>query len=204
MYGGIGYQAETLTLSQIIVGRKADWILTLLNFAMVLSVKLSVLFLYRRIFTTPGFRRVTVVFMVIIVLHLVTLMLLAAFRCVPVVSIWDPMVKPTSCLSYVAAFLSGMSINAIIDACLLLMPFFMIRRLHMMLQKKLELAAIFALGAGTVLFSILRITQIYSHNPVSGTKHLPSFARYKSLPFFPQQITASDLPSGASSSPVWA
>ena len=127
---------------------QADYVSSFLNLANVVMVRLSVLCLYRRIFTTQAFRRVTLGLGIVILLHALLLMVAAAFRCLPVNSIWDPSVKPTSCINYANGFLGGMIINALIDAILLCLPFVMIRGLQMPLQRKLALAGIFLLGAG--------------------------------------------------------
>ena len=127
---------------------QADYVSTFLNMINVLAVRLSVLCLYRRIFITQTFRRITLALGVIIVLHVLLIMIAGAIRCLPVASIWDRSVPSDFCINYSAGFLWGMIINACIDAAILCLPIVMIRRLQLRSAKKMALIGIFLLGAG--------------------------------------------------------
>ena len=163
--GGVGYPVSSLTADQYKVYMKVcickslrrrqlskllqgDFISSFLNLANVVCVRFCVLCLYRRIFTTRVFRRVTLGIGIFIVLHALLLMIACAFRCIPVASIWDLSVKSTWCINYAAGFLAGMIINSLIDATLLCLPFIMIRKLQMRPGRKVALAGLFCLGAG--------------------------------------------------------
>jgi hypothetical protein len=179
--GGVGYSVDTLTPEQLVVYNQADYISTFLNLINVVCVRLCVLCLYRRLFTTKLFHRFTLGFGIFIGIHATLLMLAGAIRCVPVPAIWNPNIKASWCLNYPAGFLAGMIINALIDVILLTLPFFMIRKLQMPLRRKLALGGIFLLGAGygsisfffweirlikfrTCIAAILRVALVYSPN----------------------------------------
>ena len=124
----------------------------------VLAVRLSVLCLYRRIFITQTFRRITLILGIIVVIHVLLIMIAGAIRCLPVASIWDRNVPSTFCINYSAGYLWGLIINACIDAAILCLPVVMIRRLHLKRSKRMALTGIFLLGAGYGYLSVLLLS----------------------------------------------
>ena len=112
----------------------------------VTAVRLSVLFLYRRIFPTPKVGRVTLGFIITCLawwlVHTITLLLL----CLPPQKFWEPQRKG-HCFPFVHFFLGITVVEIILDFFVLFIPVSNILGLQMTPQKKVSLCSIFLLGA---------------------------------------------------------
>ena len=62
-------------------------------FVTVAALKMSILWLYRRIFATETFRRVALISMVVVVIWFLGTELMNIFVSLPVQSFWNPAVK---------------------------------------------------------------------------------------------------------------
>ena len=158
---------------------QSDYISTTLNLSTVTAVKLSVLFLYRRLFVTRNFRTVTTIVITICIIWWLVVVLLGCFRCLPVDSIWDILVLSRWCLDYGRYFLGALISSVLLDVFILCLPIYMVRRLQLPSKRKVIISGIFLLGAGYVMnctcrlqltvrdnrscvAGILRITLVYS------------------------------------------
>lgn len=120
-----------------------------------ITVKLSILLIQRRIFTSRPFKIIAHVLTGIFVVWWITVLFTQIFSCMPVHSFWDFALRK-SCIN-TTMFYNGVAIsNIIFDFILLILPLPMIWQLQMTLKKKLQVSFIFILGGFTIICSILR------------------------------------------------
>ncbi|KAG8163163.1 hypothetical protein KVR01_007641 [Diaporthe batatas] len=120
-----------------------------------ITVKLSILLLLRRIFTSRSFQIIAYTLTGIFVVWWITVLFFQIFSCYPVHSFWDFEVRQ-SCID-TTKFYNGVAIsNILMDFILLALPLPMIWKLQMTLRKKLQVSFIFILGGFTLICSILR------------------------------------------------
>ena len=151
----------------------------LLNLSTVTAVKLSVLFLYRRLFITRNFHAVTTIVITICIIEWLVVVLPGCSRSLPVDSIWDILVLSRWCLDYGRYSLGALISSVLLDVFMLCLPIYMVRRLQLPSKRKVIISGIFLLGAGYVVnctcrlqltvrdnrscvADILRITLVYS------------------------------------------
>ena len=107
--------------------------------------KLSILFLYRRIFTTVSFQKWVTVVASTCVLWGVGAFIAAILKCIPLKDAWNPADTGT-CYNTGLFVVVSESINLLQDIIIVLMPVGMIRRLQLPLQQKVSLCFIFLTG----------------------------------------------------------
>lgn len=111
----------------------------------LVPVKLSVVFLYRRIFPIHSLHIALWIIGIVVVSFGITLDFLAVFACVPVKGSWDPAIGPR-CINFSACVTIQGSQNVVTDFALLCLPMPLIWKLHMRTSRKIQVSAIFILG----------------------------------------------------------
>ena len=115
----------------------------------ITPVKLSVLFFYRTIFATPGFRRTTSVVGILCVLWFTVVLIVTIFQCHPVKAAWDELLVVDGkghCMPAGTYIFSYELTNVFTDVCILCMPIYMIKKLQLPLRRKITVCGIFLLG----------------------------------------------------------
>ena len=111
----------------------------------VTAIKLSVLLFYRRVFSTPQFRKWIYGVGSLVISWLLINNLVAAFQCTPVQKLWKQKL-PGHCINPLT-FVQGMQVtNIILDAVILVLPISAVLRLQMSRVKKISVMGIFLLG----------------------------------------------------------
>ena len=119
------------------------------------AIKLSVLFLYRRIFgVDTRFRSITSVFIILIVLWGTLFLFLESFLCISA----GP--KSTGCAKQEWALLWFAITEVLGDIAILSLPYPQIRKLQMSGREKIGVAATFALGTLWVCFLVFCRTNV--------------------------------------------
>ncbi|CAL8575807.1 hypothetical protein XPA_001711 [Xanthoria parietina] len=130
------------------------------------SVKLSLLCLYRRLFPVHGFHLASVIVMGLVSVWGITFFFVNVFMCNPPRKFWEPL-TPGFCFKYgKPGLLVGLSAEIALDCTILLLPIKMISGLQMNKTKKVSLALIFLVGGFAVLTNVVRC--IMSYDPVTG------------------------------------
>jgi len=106
--------------------------------------KVSILLLYRRLFT-PFLQIATFVIGLIICAWCISGVLVTSFQCDPISAVWDFDLDAT-CIDPVAFSLAIALSGVLTDLIVLVLPLQMVWRLHLPIRKKLVLSAIFSLG----------------------------------------------------------
>lgn len=115
---------------------------------LITSVKLSILFLYYRIFhASQRFRMVLYAVMTFVLLSGVSALPVFIFGCWPINFFWDKSVQGGVCTAFNNYFyLTEAAINIFIDVILLILPMPMVWKLQISQAQRLGLMGVFALG----------------------------------------------------------
>ena len=108
-------------------------------------VKLAILFLYMRIFTTRSFQRWATVLVVLVILFGVIYFAMAMTTCIPLSELWDP-VPGGHCREIIPQEIGSMAPNLFLDICIIALPMPWLWSLHMPLRNKIWITLMFSLG----------------------------------------------------------
>lgn len=119
----------------------------ILYFLTITPAKISVLFLYGRLFPTRMLLLVAKVVGAACVAWCVASVLVTVFQCSPIAGAWDPSINP-QCINYFSQFQLGVAIsNMLTDIIILCMPLHIIWRLLLPARDKVILSGMFLLGS---------------------------------------------------------
>lgn len=119
-------------------------------------VKISIMLQYRRIFSSSGVQKLTMIMLVFETCWAITLSVLLPLVCTPVVAFWDRSVEGT-CLNQLAIWYVMASVNLVTDFIIFSMPLPVIKSLQLPRKQKLMLTFVFCLGFLTCIISIYRM-----------------------------------------------
>lgn len=142
---GAGYHAKDL--SQKSVENITMWLLiTEIIYVWNLCwTKLSLLFMYYRIFHFPYFKRLVICAGTFVVLWAFTVSFLFTFICVPVQKLWKPDLEG-HCVSELGVWLANASSTIFSDIMILCLPIPQIWKLNLKKSEKIGLTFLFSLG----------------------------------------------------------
>ncbi|MCJ1482904.1 hypothetical protein MMC06_003070 [Schaereria dolodes] len=146
-YYGFGKHVWALTFPQIIVVIKTQWASNIVYVTAQFCTKMSILLLYRRIFTTLDrtFAIALWVTMAYIAAWSIAVLMLGIFGCVPVNKVWDETI-PGKCVGGLAAQAAPNFLSVFADFVILCLPGIVLFKLHMTVGRKLGLWALFIIG----------------------------------------------------------
>ncbi|KAL4864239.1 hypothetical protein BDV12DRAFT_176447 [Aspergillus spectabilis] len=130
----------------------------------VTLIKLSILFLYRRIFSVPKFRCTNNFIIALCLVWCLVGVICDLLYCIPIRQQWDP-TAGGQCFDFSLYFLIMTLADLLIDIIILSLPMSPIIRLHLSWRKRVGLAGIFLLGAFVLVTGAVRIFYVY--NPSS-------------------------------------
>ena len=111
-----------------------------------LSTKLSILYLYRRIFPVPNFKLASSIVIVICVLWALGCGIAQIFMCNPPQKLWHPEMKGY-CFQYGKYLVAALSFEITIDALILSLPvYWIVGMLQLSAWRKAQVIGIFLLG----------------------------------------------------------
>lgn len=109
-------------------------------------MKASIVFLYLRIFETPGWVKLTKYAMVFFAAKVIAFFFPLIFQCHPLPAIWDPNVDGV-CLSVPAISYAGAALSITEDIILLILPIPTLWKLQLDKPKKMLVALLFSVGS---------------------------------------------------------
>ncbi|KAI9787990.1 MAG: hypothetical protein M1816_007294 [Peltula sp. TS41687] len=118
--------------------------------------KISVLLLYKRIFTGRTFGIVTWIGIGIVIAWTVAFQFSLLFSCWPIASHWDPTI-PFKCVDRIKLFTIALATDVITDAGILALPSYNVWRLQMPTARKVAVLGIFLLGGLVTVTGIIRL-----------------------------------------------
>lgn len=160
---GNGKHFDTLSEEQLVIYWKTYYASFQLYGAAITAIKLSILFFYRRIFSTPQFRKWLYGVGALVVAWLLANNLSAALQCIPPQKFWRKDIHG-HCFNFLT-FVQALQIsNIILDAVILALPVSAVLRLQMSRSKKLSVLAVFLMGGLSVVFAIVRLVVLLQEN----------------------------------------
>jgi len=149
---------EEQKMVQYLQSEYSIFILYALN---VTLIKLSILFLYLRIFgTVNSFRRLAYIILTLCLLWCTAAMISNILYCIPIRKFWDPTVQG-SCFNFPIFYLIVELIDILLDVIIIGLPLKTILGLQLSVHKKLALLGIFVLGILVIVTSAVRIGYVY-------------------------------------------
>lgn len=110
--------------------------------------KTSLLFLFRRIFTTQTFRRIVDGFLAVQIIWSIAFVFATIFQCVPVSTHWNYFVYAGApqCIDLIPYYYALAITDVAMDIAMLILPIPMIWRLHLPIRKRLNVLGLLLLG----------------------------------------------------------
>lgn len=131
----------------------------------IASVKVSILLLYRSIFTGRGFAIATWTLIGIVCAWCLGNLLPSIFSCRPISGFWDlTMSPPPVCINKEILYIVGSTINVATDVAILCLPIGKILGLQLSRRNKVGVIAVFLLGGLVCVVSIYRFTVLVRAN----------------------------------------
>ncbi|MCJ1351247.1 MAG: hypothetical protein MMC33_001230 [Icmadophila ericetorum] len=156
----------------ILVRSRKEFILTEVTFASlyilaITFVKLSVLFLYRRLFPPCWFQYALIGTGAGLCIYCTSFIIVGILQCVPIDSFWESNVEG-KCIKYGVLSLTGGIINVVTDVVILTLPMPLLWRLNVSKREKWQVILAFLMGGIAIIISIVRsfyLIRVGSHDP---------------------------------------
>ncbi|EFQ35839.1 integral membrane protein [Colletotrichum graminicola] len=156
IYNGLGKHTSELDLAEyavqfkLILASGVTWLLG------TVFIKMAILWLYTRLFSTAQFKRWARILMGVVGAYGVAFLILFMSRCVPMSQQWDP-VPGGHCRDITIDQIVSVSINIIVDVAMTALPMPMLWGLQMPLKNKIAVSAMFGMGLATIAIMIWRL-----------------------------------------------
>ncbi|KAI0880336.1 uncharacterized protein GGS22DRAFT_182426 [Annulohypoxylon maeteangense] len=153
---------------------KVNYIATILYYTIISATKLSILLMYRRLFSANhSFRRQVLILSLLVVGFWMGCTAADLLDCVPIEWTWNnALTDPRYCFNYNIFWLATGIVEALIDVLILAMPIRLVVGLQMNTSKKIAVAAVFLLGLFVILSGLVKVAFSY----VPGSRN-PSFSK---------------------------
>lgn len=136
--------------------------------------KVSILALYASIFTTRKFRLAKDIVLMFCLIWCIAMTATSVVQCIPLRDAWNPLrLTEGKCILFGLFTLFEELTNVVLDIIILLLPIFMIRKLHLPARQRWILSILFLLGGFVCITGILKMAYIYSP---SEPKQVPSIS----------------------------
>ncbi|RDH23231.1 hypothetical protein M747DRAFT_338926 [Aspergillus niger ATCC 13496] len=138
---------------------KALWItIPLYNLTLTLT-KLSLIFLYRRLFPTHTYRILLILTLIFVIITGLWMVLSTLIFCIPINAFWDTSI-PHTCLPEDVVWCLNAAFQITTDLILVVLPLPILANLNLPKRQKAALLVIFALGFFVCATSIVRLSTI--------------------------------------------
>ncbi|PYH89848.1 hypothetical protein BO71DRAFT_487608 [Aspergillus ellipticus CBS 707.79] len=156
---GLAKNQDELQPNELEKQLKALYItIPLYNLCLTLT-KLSLIFLYRRLFPPKGYQVLLMVALAVVLVTGMWMVFSAILFCIPVRAFWDTSI-PHTCLSQSVVWGLNAALQITTDLALVIIPLPILARLRLPKRQKAALIFIFALGFFVCATSIVRLTTI--------------------------------------------
>lgn len=124
------------------------YIITLLTTTAITAAKLSILFLYKRIFWPMPYLKLSINTLIAVsVVWWIMLFFMGVARCSPVSAAWSPSLPPGAhCMSLETIFLAFEIVNCLTEIAMIIVPLYAVRQLQISRRLKTSISFIFAAG----------------------------------------------------------
>lgn len=146
---GLGKHILRVGLASASKMGKALYVLEAIYPACTAATKISILLLYRRLFTTlnPYFRYCLYTTSMVLVGWAISGFFTTVFQCTPIHRIWEG-AGEGECIDLVPALTALAVINTVVNAAVLILPMPMVWYLNMPRRRKVAICGIFVIGSG--------------------------------------------------------
>ncbi|CAI6077579.1 unnamed protein product [Clonostachys chloroleuca] len=145
----------------MIYNTKGAYVAELFYYLNQLSLKLSILCFYWRVFSPSNYMRRSIqVIGCFIILWFIASFIVAILQCVPIEAAWDPVVKAkpgVKCVDLNGFFFGTSVPNIVADLVLVLLPVQQVWQLNITVTQKVFIIFFFLLGGFVVITSIVRL-----------------------------------------------
>ncbi|KAJ5892209.1 uncharacterized protein N7473_008437 [Penicillium subrubescens] len=156
LFNGLGSHIETVPKENVERFFKIGWANPFVYTANVMFIKLSILALYRRLFSTK-YMLFGVYFMgMVVILWAVSIWVAAALNCIPIPKFWDRSIEG-ACIDPDKFYYGTQIPNIVSDVIILLMPQGVVWSLPVAKSQKLLLSCVFMVGGLALIFDIVRL-----------------------------------------------
>ncbi|KAL8713855.1 MAG: hypothetical protein Q9220_002000 [cf. Caloplaca sp. 1 TL-2023] len=161
-HGGLGYhaaQAGKIAEKNMLLQLTVSQFIYAVQFFVI---RLSICFLFKRIFVQPWLQRTILVAIGINVAWALFVIISALGVCQPIAYNWDLTIAGGHCnnRAKLNTYIANAVWTILFDTVLWSLPQFIVWRLHMRLATKVALSTIFAIGIFDIIVSIIRITYV--------------------------------------------
>ncbi|KAH8590500.1 hypothetical protein B0O99DRAFT_551988 [Bisporella sp. PMI_857] len=169
---GTGRHVQAVPKKNAIPAGIYRFVTRVVYFCITGTIKLSVCFLYLRVFAT--IRTPTLILISVIVAASIAQIICTVFQCVPVAAVWDAASYPNAvCINNVAFSYAAAALSVVTDIWALVLPIPTIWNLQMATRKKITLVALLMIGLFACIAGIIRmaflITLLTSKDPTWDT-----------------------------------
>ena len=125
----------------------SDYVSQIFWLAVIYFIKMSILFLYLRIFPEiPLFRKCVIATMVFVTVAVLILVPMDIWQCVPIYAIWDLKREDARCLSVSGVAYASAGVNIVTELAILILPLPLLRTLRASIAQKVGLYGLFGCG----------------------------------------------------------
>lgn len=125
----------------------SDYLCQIFWLIVIYFIKMSILFLYLRIFPDiPLFRHCVIGTMVFTTVAILILVPMAIWQCVPIHTIWDLKREDAKCLNVSGIAYASAGVNIATEIAILILPLPLLRTLRATISEKVALYALFGCG----------------------------------------------------------
>lgn len=142
------------------------WVSQQLYALVQLTIQISILALYARVFPTRWIRIAVWVGIVTFIIQDVIYIGMIIFRCSPMDAIWDVRVTGR-CLDLNRIGLSGAILHIVEHFILLVLPLYELWKLNLSRRKKIQLCLVFTLGSFSCITSVIRLKYVAIFDPTA-------------------------------------
>ncbi|KAL1859228.1 hypothetical protein Plec18170_002344 [Paecilomyces lecythidis] len=157
---GYGRHLSDLTVTQ---KRKAfEWFyIAQVFYKLVLGfTKISIVWLYLRIFITRSFQITGRIFLALITIWAIGTILATILQCIPIQASWDKSIENPRCINKDDFWYAFAATNTITDFAIFVLPIYPAMKLQLNKREKIGLLAVFAMGAFACATSIIRTVAV--------------------------------------------
>ncbi|KAI0152961.1 hypothetical protein GGR57DRAFT_513190 [Xylariaceae sp. FL1272] len=153
---GMGKRLAELTTAQLVIQVKALLAVQFTYLSTTVFAKLSVIWLLRRIYATPKFRRLCYGLMGLNLVYFVSFTIIYLTNCIPISELWHH--QPGGhCRNTTTGDYATIGANLFLDALVLVLPLPVLWGLKMSVKDKITITAMFSLGTLTMTTLLWRL-----------------------------------------------
>ena len=179
---------------------KLNYAYNILNLSCYPLIKLSILFLYLRIFISTKFRIFCWGGVVFVASMLVANTLVGIFACSPVKAFYDMTITDKRCINDVHFYWATAILNVVTDLYILILPMPIVWKIQTTLRRKIAISLIFILGGLTFIVSLIRIVYYLDYSNED-----PSYSFVGTAYATPAEVCLAIIVASAPTwRPVWA